>query len=270
MCFRERLLKRAVTLSILSLGFFGCGGGSNEPAGAGTGAQQLSGQWQLVLTPSNPAGPGAETIIEATFPSGDGFTLSNAANSLNLFVNTFDGLNWWVGGTCAPWGSDAMQFTISANNVTFTLNEGNYDFTGTGAISGSTQISGTYSSAMGSSCHDSGTFLATKVNPLSNCSAGSLAFSELASSKYYVSMCFIPQSGSALTLSGTYGTPQAVQGNWNLSGNAVGNGLYASGTNPISNAPMNIAGFEITEPNANPVIAVYDLDYQYEMGVLQY
>ena len=225
-----------------ALALVSCGGGSNMSKFAPQPLPNISGAWEMIAVPSS--GSGSSTGIEVALT--EGTTFETGAYQYNGQVTAsgpqiaFVGIDQGgivFGGNCPGLGPDPSGNNLMGSvsglggSFNFSYTENGYDFSVTGTLSGDGKsMTGTYASATGSGCPDSGVINGTVVSKLSGTYMGKLCEpldSTCAAGANDVATVTLSQSGSTLTvnmvLTGIDNT------SFSLSGPVAGNFFSAQG-----------------------------------------
>jgi len=188
------------------------------------------------------------TFIETNLAQNAG---SLSASGKQLVLIGIDGQkSLYLGGSCAGNGTNTLSGTINHDGaVSFTLNEGGNLFNASGILNPTDIITGTFQSAAGSACLDSGTFIARKTTLLSATFSGQLALWYGSDS---VTATFDEKSDYSMTVTGT--TSQT--GPFTLTGYIAGNVTVLSGN--IGGAAVQVIGMHATGSSGVPTVDVFD------------
>src|SRR5208337_3042338 len=153
-------------------------------------------------------------------------------------ILTLENKIWYVNGSCpgdTP-GQNSVATSVSGNQVTLAFNQGGNILNGEGFFTGAT-ISGNYS-VSGSNCpdlagiignpagSDSGGIVGNQVPDLVGTFSGSL---QLPDGSYNAALTLVESMDHTLTVSADLIGPSA-NGNYTLTGSAVGNVMFVSGS----------------------------------------
>ena len=242
-----------------------CSGGSSLMSSS------VSGAYEFIVT-SNVTG--GVTLVEADLAS-SGNQIS-ATGPTQVQILTFEKKNWYVNGVCAgstP-GQNSVAASLSGSDVALTFNEGGSALSGQGVLTGS-EITGNYS-VSNSNCPDlvgisyppgtdSGGFVGNQVPNLAGTFAGTL---NLPDGTDNVALTLTEGSNSALAVSAEV-TGATDNGTFPLTGSAVGNVMFVSGT--INGQSLSLfgyydrAGSYTGMPNS---FLVFDYNTQVKLGLL--
>lgn len=216
-----------------------CGGSSSlKPTGG------VSGAYEFVVT-SNVTG--AVTLVEANLAANGNASGANGASQVQIL--TLLQKTWYVNGVCAgptP-GQNSVTANLSGTNLALLFNEGGSSVAGQGTLTGTT-ITGNYS-ITGSTClalqgvtgfpagYDSGGFVANLVPNLSSTFTGTL---NLPNGTDNAAFTLSQNSDHSLNLSAQLTGP-IDNGVFTLTGSAVGNVMFVSGT--VSGNPLTLFGY---------------------------
>jgi len=229
-----------VGLTLLLLLTGSCGGGS-----ASNASTSVSGAYEFVVTSTV---TGGVTLIEANLSASGDQSTANGAGEVQVL--TFEKKIWYVNGICpgnSP-GQNNVAVNLGNNNdVALTFDEGGNTLPGQGVLVGAT-INGNYA-VSGSNCPDlvgvvgfppgtdSGGIVGNQVPNLSGTFAGSLT---LPNGPDDAALTLTENTDHTLTVSAAL-TGQVDNGTFTLTGTAVGNIMFVSGT--ISGQTVDLFGY---------------------------
>lgn len=255
-----------ITLVVLLILTIACSGGNGVPMGS-----SVSGAYEFVVT-SNVTG--GVTLVEANLAA-SGNQIS-ATGPTQVQILTFEKKNWYVNGVCAgatP-GQNSVAAGLSGSNVALTFNEGGNALAGQGVLTGS-EITGNYS-VTDSTCpdlvgvsfppgSDSGGFVGNQVPNLAGTLSGTL---NLPDGTDNVAFTLTEGANNALTVSAQV-TGVADNGTFALTGSAIGNVMFVSGT--INGQPLSLFGYYDkagTYTGMTNSLLVFDYSTQAKLGLL--
>jgi hypothetical protein len=224
--------------AVLLVSTLACGGHSSlTPA-------TVSGPYEFVVT-SNVNG--SVTLVETNLSASG--NQSSASGPSQVQVLTLQKKIWYVNGVCtesAP-GQNSISASVSGNNINITFNEGGYQFSGAGSITGSA-INGNYlvtdspcPNPNGPSDYppgtDQGGFVGNVVPMLAGTFSGSL---NLPDGTDNASLTLTENSDTTLSVSAQL-TGGVDNGTFPFTGYAVGNVMFVSGT--VNGQQLNLFGY---------------------------
>jgi hypothetical protein len=191
-----------------------CGSGSAAKFAAQP-MPNIGGAWEFIALPS--VSSGNSTGIEVALKEGtsfqSGYYQYNGQLSASGAQIAFVGVNQSgvaFGGNCPGFGPDTSGNNLAGSisgvggTFNFTYTENGYDFTVTGTLSADGKsMTGTYASASGSGCPDSGTINGLQVSKLAGTYTGKLCEpldSACAAGAKDVATVTLSQSGTTLTV----------------------------------------------------------------------
>lgn len=222
---------RIYKLLIVSAAAFtvACGGRSSQSVSS----SQVSGAYEFVVT-SNVTG--GTTLVEANLStSGNQVTASGPSQ---VQILTLENKHWYVNGVCfgSTPGQNSVSATLSGSNVSLAFNEGGNSIPGQGILAGST-ITGDYS-VSGSHCPDLpgavdiapgtdfGGFTGNQVPALVGTFSGLLSLPSGTENATFT----LSEAGSQALLVNAGLNGPVDTGSFTLSGSAVGNVMFVSGS----------------------------------------
>lgn len=230
---------RTCSLALLTALTFGCSGKTSLSPN-----NSVSGAYDFAVT-SNVTG--AVTLVEANL-SGSG-SQSSANGPTQVQILTLEKKIWYVNGSCpgnTP-GQNSLTTSITGDNVAVRFDEGGNAFGGLAVFTGAS-INGSYS-LTGSSCpdlvgiigvyppgYDQGGFVGNPVANLTGTFSGSI---NLPSGTDNAS--FTLSEGSDQSLTVTAQLTGADNGTFTLTGTAIGNSMFVSGT--VSGQDISLLGY---------------------------
>jgi hypothetical protein len=233
-------------LAAIALVLTGCAGSPSKSSNSSTtttAAQipSIAGAWEFKLESSSGTLTGIEVALqEGTMLSNgvympDGSISASGTQMAFVTLSSTTGLAAGFGGYC-PAGSgsaNTLSGAITAldnaiSNFTFTENGNAFNVTATLSGDGKSML-GTYQSASGSACPDSGTFTGSTVSKLSGTYAGNLTLPSCTANGCDLATATLSESSSgaatlSLVLTGTN------QGSLTLTGPVTGNAFAVQGT----------------------------------------
>jgi hypothetical protein len=228
------------SLTLLLALTVGCGGGGSAP----TSNAAISGPYEFVVT-SNVTG--GTTLVEANLtPDGN---KSSANGPSQAQILTFENKTWYVNGICAGTdpGQNSVTASVSNNGISLTFDEGGNALSGQGVVTGSA-VAANYS-ITDSKCPDlvgivgypagtdSGGITGNPVPDLGGTFAGSLT---LPDGTYNAALGLTEAADHSLAVNANLNGPGG-NGNSTLSGSAVGNVMFVSGT--VNGKPLTLFGY---------------------------
>jgi len=231
---------RIALLALLLAFTFSCSGSSKLTNSA------VAGAYEFVVT-SNVTG--GVTLVEANIAANGNQSSAGGTNQVQIL--TLEKKVWYVNGICpgSTPGQNSLTARVAGNNITVAFNEGGYVFGGGGSITGSS-IAGDYS-VSGSTCPDLvnevqsgypagtdiGGFVGNPVPALSGTFAGSL---NLPDGLANAALTLTEDPDSSLTVSAQLTGP-VDNGTFSLTGSAVGNIMFVSGT--VNGQTLSLLGY---------------------------
>ena len=233
---------RAIFLTLLLVLTMACSGSNKLTNSA------LNGAYEFVVT-SNVTG--GVTLVEANLSPNPNGSQSSASGPSQVQILTLEKKLWYVNGVCpgSTPGQNALGTNVLGSNFAASFNEGGYNFGGTGTITGSS-IAGNYS-VTGSTCPDlanevqlgypagtdQGGFVGNPVPALAGTFSGTL---NLPSGVDNAALTLTENADSSLTVSAQLIGP-VDNGTFPLSGSAVGNVMFVSGS--VSGQNLSLFGY---------------------------
>ena len=235
----KRAMKMRVILpAILAVVTMSCSGHSTLTSSG------VSGAYEFVVT-SNVTG--GVTLVEANLAASG--NQSSASGASQVQILTLEKKIWYVNGSCAgstP-GQNSVSANLSENNIALTFDEGGNMLPGQGSLTGTT-VSANYA-VKGSPCPDltgtlqyppgtdQGGIVGNAVPTLAGTFSGTLNLPNGTDNATFT----LTENGDQ-TLNVTADLNGTVDnGSFNLSGNAIGNVMFVSGT--VSGEPLTLFGY---------------------------
>jgi len=204
----------------------------------------VSGAYEFVVT-SNVTG--GVTLVEANLAANG--NQSSASGASQVQILTLENKVWYVNGVCpgSTPGQNAVTASVSSNNVALTFNEGGNTLPSQGLISGTT-ISANYN-VTGSTCADlpgtliyppgtdQGGIVGNVVPALGGTFSGPL---NLPNGTDNAALTLSENADQSLTITAVLNGP-VDNGAFTLTGNAVGNIIWVSGS--IGGSQVSLFGF---------------------------
>ncbi len=229
---------RTIWLALLLILTVACGGSNkltNPP---------VSGAYEFVVTSTV---TGGVTLVEANLAASGSQSSAGGPNQVQIL--TLEKKTWYVNGVCAgatP-GQNSLSASVSGNNIALTFNEGGYQLPGQGVLTGTT-IAGNYA-VNNSTCpdlvgimdyppgYDSGGFVGNQVPDLAGTFVGTL---NLPDGTDNAALTLTENPDFSLNVNAQLTGP-LDNGTFPLTGSAVGNIMFVSGT--VSGQPLSLLGY---------------------------
>ncbi len=206
----------------------------------------LGGPWEFKAVSSSDSThfTGLEVALKAGQTLENGVETPNgqvsATGATQIAIITVDAANGSVvfGGNCPPSGDGSYSlsgsFSAQGGPINFTYTENGNTFNVTATLAGDDQsLIGTYTSASGSDCSDSGNITGAVVPKLSGVYVGNLTLPDGTTAS--VTATFSEDSSSTLTLNLLAATPEST--NFTMNGPVTGAAFLVQGTfqgNPVT------------------------------------
>lgn len=259
---------RIISISLLVLSaasMLACSNGKSDPA-SDPPAASIAGAWEFAAVSSNSTSTSPYTGIEVALQEGQslvgGVEAPNGQISASgvkqiSFVTITPALapavqSVFFGGICPLVGTAGSSLNGNVESLggplsfSYTENGNVFDVTGTLSTDGKSFI-GTYTSAQGSACSDSGSIRGTAVSKLSGTFAGQLVMPDGTSQSVTATLS---ESGSTATLSILVNATSTL---FSLSGPVTGNGFNVTGTYQFGGNSVLASYYGYSEQTPDPL-----------------